>query len=59
VKVSAARSSANVRKKLDDIEWDGDDEHFHAWCEGRTGYPIVDHAVERRRTLDAYAAARS
>jgi deoxyribodipyrimidine photolyase len=21
--------------------------------------PIVDHAVERRRTLDAYAAARS
>ncbi|MDA0164524.1 DNA photolyase family protein [Solirubrobacter ginsenosidimutans] len=30
------------RKELDDIEWDGSDEHFDAWREGRTGYPIVD-----------------
>jgi deoxyribodipyrimidine photo-lyase len=26
----------------DGIEWDGTDEHFDAWREGRTGYPIVD-----------------
>ncbi len=30
------------RKELDAIEWDGSDEHFDAWREGRTGYPIVD-----------------
>jgi deoxyribodipyrimidine photo-lyase len=30
------------RTELDAIEWDGLDEHFDAWCEGRTGYPIVD-----------------
>ena len=30
------------RSELDDIAWDGDDEHFDAWREGRTGYPIVD-----------------
>jgi deoxyribodipyrimidine photo-lyase len=30
------------RTQLDAIEWDGSDEHFDAWREGRTGYPIVD-----------------
>jgi deoxyribodipyrimidine photo-lyase len=30
------------RSELDAIEWDGRDEHFDAWREGRTGYPIVD-----------------
>ena len=30
------------RKELDAIDWDGRDEHFDAWREGRTGYPIVD-----------------
>ncbi|HEY6888892.1 MAG TPA: deoxyribodipyrimidine photo-lyase [Solirubrobacter sp.] len=30
------------RKELDAIDWEGTDEHFDAWCEGRTGYPIVD-----------------
>ena len=30
------------RRELDAIEWDGRDEHFDAWREGRTGYPIVD-----------------
>lgn len=26
----------------DRIEWRNDPEEFNAWCEGRTGYPIVD-----------------
>jgi deoxyribodipyrimidine photo-lyase len=30
------------RSELDALEWDGTDEHFDAWREGRTGYPIVD-----------------
>lgn len=33
------------RPVYDDIEWPGEDAHFAAWCEGRTGYPIVDAAM--------------
>ncbi|MCB0825154.1 MAG: deoxyribodipyrimidine photo-lyase [Armatimonadetes bacterium] len=28
-----------------DIEWPGSDEHFTKWCEGKTGYPLVDAAM--------------
>jgi deoxyribodipyrimidine photo-lyase len=30
------------RPAYDSIRWEGADAHFAAWCEGRTGYPIVD-----------------
>ncbi|MBX7134431.1 MAG: DNA photolyase family protein [Fimbriimonadaceae bacterium] len=33
------------KPEFDDIEWPGLDEHFEAWCGGRTGYPIVDAAM--------------
>ena len=29
------------------IDWDGDDEHFDAWREGRTGYPVVDAGMRQ------------
>ncbi|KAG9241738.1 putative Deoxyribodipyrimidine photo-lyase [Calycina marina] len=29
------------------IEWEYDKENFQAWCEGRTGYPIVDAAMRQ------------
>lgn len=29
------------------IEWSHDDEHFEAWCEGRTGFPIVDAGMRQ------------
>lgn len=29
----------------DRIVWDDDPERFAAWCEGRTGYPLVDAAM--------------
>ena len=29
------------------IEWEYNDEHFKAWCEGNTGYPIVDAAMRQ------------
>ena len=29
------------------IEWDGTDEHFDAWREGRTGYPVVDAGMRQ------------
>jgi deoxyribodipyrimidine photo-lyase len=32
---------------MDDIEWTGSDEHFAAWCEGRTGYPAVDAGMRQ------------
>ncbi|HEY9667912.1 MAG TPA: deoxyribodipyrimidine photo-lyase, partial [Coleofasciculaceae cyanobacterium] len=33
------------RKPFQDFPWDNDEELFQAWCEGRTGYPIVDAAM--------------
>ena len=30
------------RPQYDEIEWSNNEEHFEAWCEGRTGYPMVD-----------------
>jgi deoxyribodipyrimidine photo-lyase len=30
-----------------DLAWRDDDEGFAAWCEGRTGYPIVDAAMRQ------------
>lgn len=29
------------------MSWPGKDEHFQAWCEGRTGYPIVDAGMRQ------------
>ncbi len=29
------------------LHWRDDDEGFQAWCEGRTGYPIVDAAMRQ------------
>ncbi|ODQ66181.1 hypothetical protein NADFUDRAFT_22552 [Nadsonia fulvescens var. elongata DSM 6958] len=31
--------------RIADIEWEYNDEHFRAWTQGRTGYPIVDAAM--------------
>jgi deoxyribodipyrimidine photo-lyase len=30
------------RAKYDFIEWENNEEHFEKWCEGKTGYPMVD-----------------
>ncbi|MDX9732419.1 MAG: FAD-binding domain-containing protein [Bdellovibrionales bacterium] len=32
----------SFRPQYDDIEWRDDADDFQKWCEGRTGYPIVD-----------------
>lgn len=31
-----------IKPDYDLIEWESNEEHFKAWCEGNTGYPIVD-----------------
>jgi len=33
------------RPEYDKLKWSGNREHFEAWCEGRTGFPIVDAAM--------------
>ncbi|MCI1190710.1 DNA photolyase family protein [Calidifontimicrobium sp. SYSU G02091] len=38
------------RREYDRIHWEHGrhaDEHFAAWCEGRTGYPLVDAAMHQ------------
>lgn len=37
----------NFKRQYDKVEWRDDDEGFNAWCEGRTGYPIVDAAMRQ------------
>jgi len=32
----------SFRKEYDQIEWRNNEEDFKKWCEGKTGYPIVD-----------------
>ena len=29
-------------KKYDSLKWENNDDKFKAWCEGKTGFPIVD-----------------
>ena len=36
-----SRSKA-IKPKYDRIPWVHNEEHFEAWCKGKTGYPIVD-----------------
>jgi deoxyribodipyrimidine photo-lyase len=35
------------RSALNNIAWENDEDLFNAWCEGRTGYPIVDAAMRQ------------
>ncbi|MGQ9867048.1 MAG: cryptochrome/photolyase family protein, partial [Pseudanabaenaceae cyanobacterium] len=34
------------RPAMQNFPWDNDPDRFQAWCEGRTGYPIVDAAMQ-------------
>ncbi len=35
------------REKFDGLHWDNDPARFKAWCEGRTGFPIVDAGMRQ------------
>ncbi|MCF2856010.1 deoxyribodipyrimidine photo-lyase [Pseudoalteromonas sp. SMS1] len=37
----------NFNEKYNNIEWLNQENQFQAWCEGRTGYPIVDAAMRQ------------
>lgn len=34
--------SGSFKKQYDEIQWRNDAVEFSAWCEGKTGYPLVD-----------------
>jgi deoxyribodipyrimidine photo-lyase len=35
------------REKYPHLKWHNNERHFAAWCEGRTGYPIVDAGMRQ------------
>ncbi len=37
----------SFRSELRNIAWENDEAAFAAWCEGRTGYPVVDAAMRQ------------
>jgi deoxyribodipyrimidine photo-lyase len=41
------------RREYDALQWESDEAAFRSWCEGRTGYPLVDAAM---RELNATGA---
>jgi len=40
----------NFRPEFDRVRWDDAPELYAAWCEGRTGYPLVDAAMRQLNT---------
>jgi deoxyribodipyrimidine photo-lyase len=40
-------ATGSFKPPYDAIRWPGTDEHFAAWCEGRTGFPLVDAAMRQ------------
>ncbi len=43
-------SGKSFKPKYDLIEWRNNEAEFEAWCEGRTGYPIVDAGMRELNT---------
>jgi deoxyribodipyrimidine photo-lyase len=39
------------RDTFKSFPWDTNEEYFQAWCEGKTGYPIVDAAMRQMNEL--------
>jgi deoxyribodipyrimidine photo-lyase len=39
------------REQFKDFPWDNNLDYFQAWCEGKTGYPIVDAAMRQLNTI--------
>ncbi len=35
----------SFKSQYEKIEWTNNEEHFNRWCEGKTGYPIVDAGI--------------
>ncbi|MFW6101224.1 MAG: cryptochrome/photolyase family protein [Bacteroidota bacterium] len=40
-------TDGSFKSQYNEIEWRNDEEEFAAWCEGKTGYPIVDAGMRQ------------
>lgn len=40
----------NFNTTYDNIQWDDNNERFKKWCEGKTGYPIIDAGMRQLNT---------
>jgi len=40
-------ATQSFKSKYEVIPWINDEKHFKAWCEGKTGYPIVDAGMRQ------------
>jgi deoxyribodipyrimidine photo-lyase len=40
-------AEGSYRDEFKDFPWENNEEYFQAWCEGKTGYPIVDAAMRQ------------
>lgn len=40
----------SFRPKYDNIKWRNNEKEFKSWCEGKTGYPIVDAGMRQLNT---------
>ncbi len=40
----------SFRKQYDAIQWRNDEVEFQQWCEGQTGYPLVDAGMRQLNT---------
>ncbi len=43
--------SHSFKPAYENIPWENDEDHFAAWCEGRTGYPLVDAGMRQLRAI--------
>jgi deoxyribodipyrimidine photo-lyase len=43
-------ATACFRPQYDALKWENDEKLFAAWCEGRTGYPLVDAGMRQLNT---------
>ncbi|WP_262147799.1 cryptochrome/photolyase family protein [Chryseobacterium foetidum] len=39
--------ATSFKEKYENIEWRNDEKEFKLWCEGKTGYPIVDAGMRQ------------
>jgi deoxyribodipyrimidine photo-lyase len=46
-----ALAEGPYREALKNFPWEHNEAHFQAWCEGKTGYPIVDAAMRQLNTV--------
>ena len=39
--------TSSFKKKYDSIVWENNEKYFQLWCEGKTGYPMVDAGMRQ------------